>query len=302
MMQSARAALEIEAELSAPSARVQRVRYDFHEPPASVLRVEDTIRVELCLNSRHRSARACFTDRWSPSHFEHIGELFVLPPTIDMAARSDEERSLSSVICLLEVPPVLALFDRLPDITDRFLLIGLDIRDANVRYLMLRLADEVRNPGFASQILVESIAAQMGVELLRYGAALPERPIQGSLAPWQLRRIEERLAEVRESPSLHELARLCGISVRQLTRSFRVVRGCSVGDYVAGRQITHAMRLLAADETVASIATTLGFSSSSNFCSAFRRAVGITPGQYRHSLSTRRTSAAAFSNRAIPIR
>ncbi|MDB5973117.1 MAG: AraC family transcriptional regulator [Hydrocarboniphaga sp.] len=302
-MQPARAALEVEAELSAPSALVQRVRYHFLEPPASVLRVEDKIRVELCLNSRHRSAQACFVDRWNPGHFERIGELFVLPPTIDMAARSDEDRTLSSVICLLEVPPVLALFDRLPDITDRFLLIGLDIRDANVRYLMLRLADEVQNPGFASQILVESIAAQMGVDLLRYGAALPERPIQGSLAPWQLRRIEERLAEVRESPSLLELAQLCGISVRQLTRSFRAARGCSVGAYVAGRQITHAMRLLAADESVASIATTLGFSSSSNFCSAFRRAAGITPGQYRHSLSTRRMSAAAvLGNRAIPIR
>jgi AraC family transcriptional regulator len=132
-MQTAQASLQIEAELSAASARVQRVRYDFHQPPASVLRVDDTIRVELCLNSRHRSARACFVDHWSSSHYERIGELFVLPPTVDMAACSDEQRTLSSVVCQLEVPPVLALFDRLPGMDTRFLLLGLDVCDANVR-------------------------------------------------------------------------------------------------------------------------------------------------------------------------
>ena len=288
MTVAVRASLDVEAELQAPSAQVQLVEYRFAEPPASVLHIADKIRIELCLNARHRSARASFVDHWTPGHFERIGELFVLPPTLDMAVRADEERPLKSLVCLLEVPPVLALFDRVPDFTDRFLMLGLDVRDANVRYLMLRLADEARHPGFASQILVESIAAQMGVDLLRYGAALPERKVQGGLAPWQLRRIEERLGEVRASPTLHELAALCRISVRQLTRSFRTARGCSVGTYVADRQITHARRLLADDESVATVAARLGFASSSNFCTAFRRATGLTPGQYRQSLSSRR--------------
>lgn len=289
----ARASLDIEAKLTAPSAQIQLVRYQFAEPPASVLRMEDKIRVELCLNARHHSARASFVDYWAAGHFERIGELFVLPPTLDMAVRADEDRTLTSLVCLLDVAPVMALFDRLPEFTDRFLMLSLDVRDTNVRYLMLRLADEVRQPGFASQILVESIAAQMGVDLLRYGAALPERKIQGALAPWQLRRIEERLGEIRSTPSLHELAQLCGISVRQLTRSFRTARGCSVGAYVTDRQITHAKRLLAADENVGVIASTLGFSSSSNFCAAFRRTAGVTPGQYQQSLFARRTLSMA---------
>lgn len=272
---------------------MQLIEYRFNEPPTSVLRVDDKIRVELCLNTRHRSARASFLDYWGAGHFERIGELFVVPPTLDMAACADEDRPLSALVCLLEVAPVMALFDRLPEFTDRFLMLGLDVRDANVRYLMLRLADEARHPGFASQILVESIAAQLGVDLLRYGAALPERKIRGGLAPWQLRRIEERLYEIRSSPSLHELAALCGISVRQLTRSFRSARGCSVGAFVVDRQITHAKRLLAADESVATIAEMLGFSSSSNFCAAFRRSVGMTPGQYQQSLLAHRAVRAA---------
>lgn len=133
-------------------------------------------------------------------------------------------------------------------------------------------------------MLVESIAAQMTVELFRHGSAITERQLHGGLASWQLRLIDERLKEVREAPTLPALAALCRISVRQLTRGFRASRGCSIGANVAGSQIEHAKSLLATDESVTSIADTLGFSSSSNFCFAFRRATGITPGQFRKTL------------------
>jgi AraC family transcriptional regulator len=280
-----RATMNIGAELSAPGVRAQLVHYGFTEPPESRMRLGDTIRVELCLVPRHRSARASFPEYWRPSRFERIGEVFVVPPMIDMRVRSDEDRPLTSVLCHLDLPPVLALFDRVPDFDERFLVLTLDIRDVNVRHLLLRLADEIRHPGFASRILVEAIATQLGVELLRSGAALPERSDCGGLAPWQLRRIEERLMEVREPPTLRDLATLCGTSVRQLTRSFRAVRGCSVGRYVSERQLVHARRLLGAGGSIAEIAATLGFSSTSNFCFAFRRASGMTPGQYRQALS-----------------
>src|SRR3546814_8892529 len=85
------------------------VEYRFVEPPTSVLRIEDKIRVELCLNTRHRSAQASFVDYWTSEHYERIGELFVVPPTLDVAARADEDRTLSSLVCLLEVAPVMAL-------------------------------------------------------------------------------------------------------------------------------------------------------------------------------------------------
>jgi AraC family transcriptional regulator len=124
----------------------------------------------------------------------------------------------------------------------------------------------------------------MAVELFRYGALLTERPERGGLASWQLRRIDERLKEVREAPTLAELGALCRISVRQLTRGFRVSRGCSIGGFVATSQMEHAKRLLATGESIASISIRLGFSCSSNFCFAFRRALGKSPGQFRQTL------------------
>jgi hypothetical protein len=53
-----RGAMVVEAELKAPSARIQLVRYDFAEPPDSKLHSDGQFRIELCLTSRHRSARA----------------------------------------------------------------------------------------------------------------------------------------------------------------------------------------------------------------------------------------------------
>lgn len=285
MKPHAKAAMDVDAELNVPSAQVQVVHYQFGEAPQSVVRMDSTIRVELSLSPRHRSARACFADRWSSNRFERIGEMFVLPPTIDMTARSDETNSIHSVICQLELEPVISLFDTLPDLSDHFLLIGLDIRDVNLRRLMLRMANEVKHPGFGSRILVDALATQMSIELLRYGKAIPELTKQVGLAPWQLKRIDDRLIDMREAPTLPELANLCGISVRQLTRGFRASRGCSVGTHVAISQMAHAEVLLAKDQSIASIAETLGFSSASNFCYAFRRSTGKTPRQYRQGLS-----------------
>lgn len=281
-MKPVRATMEVDAELRAANAQVQLVRYRFDEPPQSVMHVDDHIRVELCLGPRHRSARACFSDHWDRSRFERIGDLFVVPPTLDMVARSDEDRPLSSVLCQLKLEPIVRLFDELPEFSDHYLLACLDIRDLKLRNLLLRLAEEARHPGFASAVLVEALATQLSVELLRYGGAVPEqRPASRGLAAWQLRRIDERLSEVRAAPDLSELAALCGLSVRQLTRSFRAARGCSVGTHVATLQIAHARALLAAGDSITATARTLGFASSSNFCQAFRRATGVTPGQYR---------------------
>ena len=280
-MKHPRGAMDVEAELRSPNALVQLVHYHFATPPDSMLRVEGKFRIELCLTARHRSSRACFRDHWRATRFERIGPLFLVPPAHDMLVRSDEQHPIDAIVCELNAQPTLGLFDRLPQATERHLLGSLDIRDARLRDLLLRLAEEAKHPGFASEILVESMATQMSIELFRHGNAISERDLHGGLAPWQLRRVDERLREVRETPTLAELAQSCGISVRHLTRVFHQSKGISIGSYVAEIQMEHAKELLAAGQSVASVANTLRFSSSSSFCSAFRRVMGVTPGRFQ---------------------
>ena len=284
MKRSVRGAMEVAAELQSSSVLVQLVRYHFVTPPDTMLRDDGKFRIELCLTSRHRSSRACFRDHWSVSRFERIGPLFLVPPAHDVLVRSDEKHSIDAIVCELNAEPMLELFGRLPQPTEQHLLASLDNRDTKLRSLLLRLGEEANEPGFASEMLVESIATQMTVELFRHGNAISKPPVHGGLAPWQLRRLDERLREVRETPTLAELAALCRISVRHLTRAFHNAKGISIGSYVAESQMEHAKKLLAAGESVASIAAILGFSSSSGFCYAFRRAMGITPGQFRTML------------------
>jgi AraC family transcriptional regulator len=286
---NARGAMEIEAALCAPSARVQVVHYHFFEPPDSRLHVEGQFRIELCLGRRHRSARGCFHDHWGLHRFERIGSLFVVPPDLNLLARSDEAHSLTSIVCELKAEPLLTLFDSpLPEPTEGHLLGSLDVRNVMTRDLLLRLAAEVRSPGFASEMLVELLAGQLAIELFRHGATISEPSVRGGLASWQLRTIDERLAEPSKAPTLAALAALCRISIRQLTRAFRTSRGCSIGAYVADSATEHAKRLLTRGDSVTSVSRTLGFATVSSFCLAFRRAIGMTPGEYRQRLPGQR--------------
>jgi AraC family transcriptional regulator len=169
-------------------------------------------------------------------------------------------------------------------VTEKHLLASLDIRHPKIQSMLLQLADEAREPGFASEILTEATATQIEVELFRHGTQIGTDRVRRGLSAARLRLIDERLKEVGPAPHLAELAELCRISVRQLTRSFRESRGCTLGAYVDHSQLQHAKRLLSTDQTIANIASTLGFSSCSNFCVAFRRALGTTPGQFRQIL------------------
>jgi len=283
MERSAGDVMTIEAELRVPVATAQLVRFHFAEP-ADNLFCHDRYQLDLCLTPRPRNARACFPDRWSPHRFERIGALFMVPPGEAMRARSDDCGQQTSIICQLHPESLRDWFDGELQWDARRLMAGLDIREANIRSLLLRLAEEARNPGIASDVLVELIATQLAIELARYSTALDGEARVRGLAPWRLRLVDERLREEGRMPTLAELAALCGLSVRQLTRGFRASRGCSIGEYLESSRVAHARRLLATDQSVKSIAYALGFASPSSFCFAFRRATAETPREFRQRL------------------
>ncbi len=276
--------MTIDAEIRVPVATAQLVRFHMTTPADNVLRGEQMYWLDLCLTPRPRNARGRYLDHWGPNRFERIGNVFLVPPGQRMHVRTDGGPPQASILCHLRPEPLRQWFEDGLDWTDQQLAASLDIPDVNVRGLLLRLADELRQPGFASEVLVELIVAQVAIELARYCANVKEGPATGSLAPWRLRRIEERLKEVREPPTLSDLAALCGLSVRQLTRAFRASRGHSIGDYVEQCRVDHARRLLATEISVKAIGYSLGFASPSSFSFAFRRATGQTPREFRQSL------------------
>jgi len=270
----------VEAQISVPVATVQLLHYWFQDPIMGFLRDPDCYLVDMCLTPRASNARARYCEHWAPDRFERLGNVFVVPPGRLVQVGSDAGRT-STVVCRLRSDAVRTWLGIDLEWTGQRLDSTLDIGEPNIRSILLRLAEEARHPGFASRVLIELLAGQLAIELGRYGAALVEGLPASGLASWRLRLIDERLAEFGEPPTLTELAALCRLSVRQLTRGFRVSRGCSIGDYLARYRVGYAKRLLVTEQSVKAIAYSLGFASPSGFCYAFRRLAGESPGQFR---------------------
>jgi AraC family transcriptional regulator len=270
----------IEAELKSTSVSAMLARY-YHEGPSDfVTRRSDAYWLDLGLTPRPANARARYVDGWSADRYERLGAVFCVPAGHEVQFLTDGG-GMTSVSCELSREVLSRWFEADLAWTDEQLAATLAISNANIRGLMLRLGEELRRPGFASGAMVELVTAQIAIELRLHAAALAEAPAAGGLAGWRLRLIDERLAEGRETPAVSELAALCRLSVRQLTRGFRASRGCSLGRYIEQSRLEHAKRRLRGDESVKAIALSLGFSTPSNFSYAFRRATGLTPNAYR---------------------
>lgn len=225
-------------------------------------------------------ASACFPERWDSKRFERMGDLFLVPARWPMRARSTCRRQ-QSIVCNIDPDRAAIWFEADLEWTDPRLVGSLDIRNTEVRRLLYRIAGELRSPGFAGEAMIELIAAQICVELSRHFRGIESGKASGGLPPWRLRRIDDALEADPGNATLAGLAALCGLSVRHLTRAFRATRGQSLGDYIAEKRIDRARHLLASGAPVWRAAEATGFTAASNFATAFRRATGYSPRQYR---------------------
>lgn len=162
------------------------------------------------------------------------------------------------------------------------------IKNRRVEVLMQEIYAELIRPGFAQTLLVEAACTMILVEMARYGRRLDEEKEQGraaqGMAPWQMRRIRERMSASLEVgyPSLAELASLCRVSQSHLMRTFKASTGWPVHKFVAEERLKAAKLLLAQGQLTANeIAVKLGFRSPAYFATAFRKMTGNSPTEYR---------------------
>jgi AraC family transcriptional regulator len=131
---------------------------------------------------------------------------------------------------------------------------------------------------------VEALAAILVIELFRvYGtkplALKPPEHIGTSRLTPIVDYIEEHLDH---DISLAELASLAHLSVAQFARAFKAACGTAPYRYIIQRRIERAKILLrTSDQTIASIAASVGFPSQSRFSSSFAQVTGATPSVFR---------------------
>jgi transcriptional regulator GlxA family with amidase domain len=88
----------------------------------------------------------------------------------------------------------------------------------------------------------------------------------------------------REDVPLAHLANATGTSMYHLQRAFRRAWGLSPHEFQSQLRVYHARALLQVGKALTDVATEVGFFDQSHLNRQFKRILGITPGQYRHSI------------------
>jgi len=112
-------------------------------------------------------------------------------------------------------------------------------------------------------------------------------PHIGGLAPWQARRIKAEIeARCGESLKVSELAASLGLSASHFSRAFKTTFGACAGDYLRGRRVARAQRLMLEGRLgLAEIALQCGFSDQAHFSRVFSATVGMPPHRWRRTLA-----------------
>lgn len=134
----------------------------------------------------------------------------------------------------------------------------------------------------AERRLLDVLLDELVVALDDGRSELPMRPVELPMPRDPRARLAaDRVWQAPEaSHTAAQLARAANASVRTLERLFRSETGLSFGAWRQRARLVHAMRLLADGASVTQAGIAIGYSGTSAFVAAFRRAIGVTPGRY----------------------
>jgi AraC family transcriptional regulator len=160
--------------------------------------------------------------------------------------------------------------------------------DATLLSTAQKLATVMESSDSDNRAYLEALGFVLLHELVRlHQGSTPSKPmLRGGLAAWQQRAvttyIEQHLAE---PVSLASLAALVGLSTFHFCRAFKQSVGMPPHRYHTRQRIERAKALLAKPAlSVTEIGLAVGFSETSSFTAAFRKATGLTPTAYHRSL------------------
>jgi AraC family transcriptional regulator len=166
-------------------------------------------------------------------------------------------------------------------------------RDPLLEHLIEALVAEARLGLHRAQpLIVESVATALASHLLeRFNETAP-RPLRvpGALAAAVLARVRAYIEDtLGQRISLSQLAAVAGVSRFHFARQFRASSGESAMAYLRRVRIERAKSVLCQrDITITELALSLGFADQSHFTRAFRRQVGIAPGEFARRAHGRR--------------
>ncbi|MCW1431624.1 helix-turn-helix domain-containing protein [Novosphingobium sp. JCM 18896] len=150
---------------------------------------------------------------------------------------------------------------------------------------MARIHEELIRGGLGREMVIKACIDIICVELSRqFRRGRPARPdvLAGVLATWRMRSIMTRIQQPGPAPRVTELADICGLTERQLSRAFKAETGQTIGRFIEEVTMERAHRLLMTTEKpLGEVARELGFASSDSFAQSYRRHTGTSPSKVR---------------------
>lgn len=156
-----------------------------------------------------------------------------------------------------------------------------------LRWSLDQLTSELRDPQPGGALVSNHLMHLMLVQVLRlHLMTSPDGAADGWFMALSDRRIGAAIGAIHSNPAHHwtleELARVAGLSRTIFAQRFKDLVGATTIHYLTRwRMLTAANRLRSGDDTIASIAFSLGYESESAFCTAFKRTMCCSPTQYR---------------------
>ena len=280
-----RISYEIDRQLRLDCGIIELGKFHWQSPVELVLQHQDDVfAFNLALSPRPARARISRPGHVEAEELESISRVELIYPgsTFRLSVPSGQVRSLYYGISRSRLEQMAGVQE------------GFDVNKADVRsklntqvveLLLNRMYEELRDARFGVEKAINAYATALRVEVARAIRACDEdlsEPHKGGLAPGRMRLLKDRIHAEAPAPHLYELADLCGMTVRQLSRAFKQETGQTLGKYIDEIVVERAYRMLTqTDLPISEISAALGFSTPASFSYSFRRSTGVTPSELR---------------------
>ncbi|WP_159886804.1 AraC family transcriptional regulator [Paenibacillus puerhi] len=154
-----------------------------------------------------------------------------------------------------------------------------------VALLFREIQKENEQELFGYQLVLKTLLTQLLVAVYRKAKRLHEiaPAVQPSHSQENVRRILQYINHnFTKNFTLQELSKELHLNKYYMCHCFKEVTGSTINNYVIGKRIEEAKKLLrTTDEPIAIISEKLGFNTAVHFSRSFKKSAGISPQYYR---------------------
>lgn len=277
------------SEIKTSGARFQIVDYHW-AARTQILEQEEAVLLRWRIRPYRVKAKAYLSHGQEAS----FGPLMLHPAGVSTHAyAADEHEDVRALVCHFDRQWIQNVTGSAFDESDAPLISSLDLRNADLDHSLRRLMREMVEPGFASEVLAESLGASMAVDIARHfemkcRAVDAASEAKGRLSAGRLRQIRDYILSFQDgSPTLAGVAAQCGVSVAHLRRMYKSTTGHTLHTFIEELRVTRAKALLLdTNLPLKVISYKLGFCHPSAFSFAFKKTAGESPREFRERCAT----------------